>query len=157
MLAPNETQDADHRAITVRRLTVEDVGWFMQLGIDRYPDRWDAVGTEWWLRNRILVNPTHCLGLRTDHACVVTVISASAWLPSDWDALVTTVMAEQGAVWETLPLLRASRDWAHDRKCTTWKMASETKYDLGALARRVGAKEGPPYYMIDWKAEWGKE
>lgn len=145
------------RAVKVREMTGMDIPWFIDLGIKRYPSRWDPIGTEWWLRNRILANATHCLAIRTDHAACVTVCSATGWLPSDWDALVTTLMADEGAVWETLPLLRTSRDWAHRKKCVTWKVATETKYDLGALARRVGAVQGPPYYVIDWREErWAK-
>ncbi|MBO0737075.1 MAG: hypothetical protein J2P48_10965 [Alphaproteobacteria bacterium] len=136
----------------VRRMTYDDVDWFMTLGIKRYPPRWDAIRTENWLRNRILVNPAVHLAIRTDKAACVTVLSAPEWLPADWDALVTTVMAEEDAnVWkDVIPLLEASRDWSRRKKCVTWKVASETHYDLGPLAKRVGAKP-ETYWMIDWR------
>lgn len=134
----------------VRFIGPADVQWFMDLGLRRYPRDWSPIGTEAWLRQRVLPNPASHLAIRSDHAAVVVTITYQPWTPNKFEAIVSTTMAEPGAVWELMPLLRASIEWAKRRRCVSWRIASETEYELGPLARRVGATDGKPYYMIEF-------
>lgn len=136
-------------AADVRPITYADVDWFIDLGLRRYPKDWCPIGTEAWLRQRVLPNPASHLAIRSRNAAVVVTITYQPWTPSKFEAVVTTTMCEEGAVWEVVPLLRYSVEWAKRHRCRNWRLASETQYELGPLARRVGAKQGDPYYLLE--------
>jgi hypothetical protein len=146
---PTEAVAETNLAAKVRPITYADVDWFMDIGRRRYPPDWSLIGTEAWLRKRVLPNPESYLAIRSDHAATVTMLSAQHWTPHRFEALVQTTMAEEGCMWELFPLLRASQDWARKRRCVNWKIATETEYDLGPMARRVGAKEAK-YWIVDF-------
>jgi hypothetical protein len=38
-------------------------------------------------------------------------------------------------------LLRASIEWARRRKCSLWRLSSETDFDLEPIALKLGATE----------------
>jgi hypothetical protein len=45
-------------------------------------------------------------------------------------------------------LLRRSIEWARTRNAKLWRICSETDYDLGPLARRVGARSESARYIL---------
>ena len=127
-----------------------DVDWFVDLGLRRYPKNWCPIGTETWLRQRVLLNPASHLAIRSANAAVVVGINYQPWTPWKFEAVVNTTMCEEGCVWEVIPLLRLADKWAQRKRCKSLRLASETKYELGALARRIGMKQGEPYYILEY-------
>jgi hypothetical protein len=144
---PTEAAAETSLAAKVRPITFACVDWFIDLGLKRYPHDWSPVGTEVWLR-RVLSSPASFHALRSDNAAVVSMITSQPWTPHKFEATATTVMADDGCMWELFPLLRASIAWARRLRCVSYKIASETDYDLGPMARRVGCKEAK-YYILD--------
>jgi hypothetical protein len=75
-------------------------------------------------------------------------LSGIPWLAGELEANVVFICADDGCMWQALRLLRCSIDWARRRRCTTWRLASETDYDLGPLARRLGVTEQSPRFIL---------
>ena len=130
-------------------LKVEHVPWFIGLCNKRYPPRSDKIRTEDWVRNRVLTNPATHLAERTERAVCITVLSTPIGYPNDWEAQVAIILADTGALWEAVKLLRMSKQWAHHKGCLSWSIANATDNDIGPLARRVGASLEPR-----WKITW---
>jgi hypothetical protein len=114
----------------------------------RYPPEFDIMAAEMWVRNIVLKQPTSFLPIRTDDAFLVTLISVIPWLPSNWEANVVMCCAEDGKGWQCITLLRESIAWAKRHKCSEWRFRTETTYDIGPLARRVGGLPLPPCYAV---------
>jgi hypothetical protein len=134
----------------IRGMSIADVPWFIDLCRRRYPPRSDKIRTEDWIRNRVLTNPATYLAMRASSAACITVMSTPVWYPADWEAQVAIVIADTGAMWQAIRLLRISRDWARLRDCVAWRIGNATEHDIGALARRVGAIAEPTRYQITW-------
>jgi hypothetical protein len=116
-----------------------DLVWLTYLCKKRYSSRYDAAGAEGWFRNIVLKAPLMFYPARSGHAFTITMLSCEPWLPSEFTANVVFTCADEGAMWETVLLLRDSIAWARKRRCTEWRMWSDTDYDVGPLARRAGA------------------
>lgn len=113
----------------------------VQLAKRRYSNRFDIQSAEMWVRNIVLKQPMVFLPIRTDNAFCIAMISANPWLPADWHAHIAMVCADDGKMWEAMALLRETLSWATRRNCVDWKLNSETVFQLGPLARRLGAVE----------------
>lgn len=145
-----DRQVSDHLSVLVepRALTEADIPWLFQLCRKKYSHRFDALGTEVWFRNTVLKSPLLYAPQRTDNAFCISMMTVTPWLPTEFEACVLFICAEDGAHWEVMRLLRASVDWARLRRCTAWRCASETEADLTVFARRVGATEISPRFTI---------
>lgn len=131
-----------------RLFTEQDILWVVWLGRKRYPKNYDPWGAEGWLRNTVLKQPLMFLPMRTNRAFCVSMISVKPWTPSENECHVAALCADDGAMMEAIKLLRWSIEWAKLRKCSVWSMSSDTEYDFEMLARRIGAKEiGPRFIM----------
>jgi hypothetical protein len=51
-------------------------------------------------------------------------------------------------MWEAVMLLRASIEWAKRRKCSLWRISSETDFDLEPIARKLGAVEPSTRWVL---------
>jgi hypothetical protein len=91
---------------------------------------------------------------RTDNAFIIALLSVCPWFPSDFECNIIFIAAEDGAMWETIRLLRCSIAWARARRCCFWRLAGDTEYDMKAIARRLGAKEIAARYIL--KLQEGK-
>jgi len=120
----------------------------LDLGFRRYGEKFDYVSTEAWFRNIVLKSPMVFLPIRSIDAFCITIIAVLPWLPSDWEANVLMLCADNDAMWQAIGLLRASAAWAKKRKCTEWRISSETVYDLAPIARRLGAEELTHRYRL---------
>lgn len=125
-----------------------DLSWLAYLCRKRYSHKYDQEGTEGWFCNIVLKSPLLFYPARTDHAFTITMLSCVPWLPTEWAADVVFTCADDGGMWEVLSLLRASIEWAHKRRASVWRIMSDTEYDVSALARRVGAIEVMPRYVL---------
>jgi hypothetical protein len=125
-----------------------DTPWLVDLCKRRYAEHYDAPGAEGWFRNIVLKSPLMFYPARTEHAFVITMLACEPWLPSDFTANAVFTCADDGAMWEVIPLLRDSIVWARKRRCVSWRMWSDTDYDVSPLARRVGATEALPRYAL---------
>jgi hypothetical protein len=132
----------------VRLLTEEDFPWLAYIGVLRYGDRWDQKDTENWFRNICMKNTLLFQPIRTDNAFCITMLSVLPWFPSEWEANVIFICAAPNCSWEAVRLLRASVEWARKRKAVKWRCISETEYDLGPMAMRVGATEISPRFEV---------
>ena len=88
---------------------------------------------------------------RTDNAFIIALLACVPWFPTEWETNVIFICAEPGAQWETIKLLRCSIAWAKARNCTTWRIASDTHIDTAPLAKRVGATEIAPRWVVQMK------
>jgi hypothetical protein len=140
-----------NQARIARAMTAYDVPWFITLCHERYPPRADKIRIENWLRNRVLADPTTHLAMRTGAAACITTLSEQLWFPGDWEGHVTMIVAEEGAIWEAIKLLRFSKHWTQERQCVCWRMTNGTSHDIGPLARRLGAQE-----TKHWEIRWAR-
>jgi hypothetical protein len=104
-----------------------------------------------WMRNIVLKQPMVFYPIRTDHAFMVTLVSLLPWLPGEPEASVVMLCAEDDRIWDGVKLARASFDWALRRNCARWGFTSDTTFDLGPLARRLGIAERYPRYVVPLK------
>jgi hypothetical protein len=123
----------------------DDVPWMVALARRRYPNNFDIQAAELWFRNIVLKQPLVFLPLRTEGAFLVVLISVIPWLPTEWEANVAMICADDGKLWEAMTLVRESIHWAERRKCAKWHISSETGFDIAPMALRVGAKPAPRY------------
>lgn len=129
-------------------LNENDLPWLYDICRRRYSHKYDPYSTEGWFRNIVLKNPLMFLPQRMPNAFAISMLTVLPWLPSDFNANMIFVCAEENCGWEALKLLRSSIAWAKDRKCKTWGLASDTAVDLSALAHRLNAEEIWPRYVI---------
>jgi hypothetical protein len=120
----------------------------VNLAARRYPRNYDIEAAEMWMRNIVLKQPMVFYPIRTDHAFMVTLISLLPWLPGEPEASVVMLCAEDDRIWDSVKLARASFDWAIRRNCWRWGFTSDTTFDLGPLARRLGIAERLPRYVV---------
>jgi hypothetical protein len=126
----------------------DDTDWMIRLGVKRYPPEYDPIGTEQWFRNIVLKSPMLFFPYRSENAFIIGMISCLPWLPAEFECNVIAACADDGAMWQVFPLLRASVDWARKRKCNTWRIVSETEFDFCQIAKRIGATEVSPRYVM---------
>jgi hypothetical protein len=131
-------------------LSENDLHWCISLGKKKYPSNYDPLATEGWLRNIVFKGPLMFHPVRTAHAFCISMISCLPWLPSDFEAHVVAICADDGAMWEAAKLLRDSIAWAKSRRCKCWRLCSDTDYDLAGMARRLGAKEISPRFTMEF-------
>jgi hypothetical protein len=132
----------------VRLLRESDIPWVLDLGVKRYPSHYDRVGAEGWLRNCVLPTPLLFYPARTANAFTISMLAIVPWIPTVIECNVVAMCADDGGLWEMNKLLRASVGWARARGANTWRVCSETDFDIGPLARRMGAKEQLPRYVM---------
>ena len=132
-----------------RLLAESDVPWLGQLFRKRYVGHpFDPVTTEGWFRNRVLKEPMLFLAQRMDNAFCISMLSVTPWIPADYETSVLVICAEEDAAWESIKLLRSSIEWARRRRCKTWRLSSDTGNDVSLLAKRLGATELSPRYIM---------
>ena len=124
-----------------------DVEWMADLSRRRYPGNYDIEAAEMWFRNIVLKQPMVFYPIRTDHAFMVTLIALLPWLPGEPEANVVMLCAEDGHVWDSIKLARASLDWAIRRNCFKWGFNSDTTFDIGPIAERMGLVARNPRYV----------
>lgn len=127
----------------------EDIPWMSALAQARYPRHYDIEAAEMWMRNIVLRQPMVFYPIRTDHAFMVTLISMLPWLPGEPEASVIMLCAEDDHIWDGVKLARASLDWAYRRNCWRWGFNSDTDYNIGPIAQRMGLVERCPRYVVN--------
>lgn len=120
----------------------------VELAKRRYPVNFDIRSAEGWFRQIVLKQPMVFLPIRTDDAFLVALVACVPWKPADLECNVALVCANDGKMWEALALIRDSIEWAKQRGCAEWHMSSETSYNLGPIAQRVGGEVCPPRYLV---------
>lgn len=129
-------------------MTEADIPWFWEIGRRRYEHRYDGLCTEQWFRNIVLKQPFTFFPTRTENAFCISMVTLLPWLPAEPQCEVVFICADEGHEMEALKLIRASVDWGRQRRCGSWKITSETDFDLSTLAKRVGAREVWPRYTL---------
>lgn len=131
-----------------RLLTEDDIPFCFYLSERRYEARFDRITTEGWFRNIVLKQPLMFLPQRMDNSFCISSLSVAPWLSAEVECNMVFIVAEDGAMWEAMKLLRASIAWARYRRCTTWRMSSDTDVKLDMMARRLGCKELSPRFTL---------
>jgi hypothetical protein len=126
----------------------DDIAWMHDLAKRRYSDKYDFITTEGWMRNIVLKGPLMFNASRLHNAFCVSMLSLVPWLPSVVECNVVFICAEQGCMWEAIKLLRSSIEWGRIRRCSIWRLSSDTDYDLKMIASRLGAEEISPRYVV---------
>lgn len=131
------------------RLTTEaDVPWLVNLCKRRYSNRYDSSTTENWFRNVVLKSPMTFYATRSENAFQISMLSIMPWSPAEPECSAIFACADEGAMWEEVKLLRDSIEWARKRRCSMWRLSSDTDADFVALAKRLGADEISPRYIV---------
>jgi hypothetical protein len=112
----------------------------------RYPPEYDAANADAWMRHVVLKNPQQYYATRTANAFQITNLTCTPWRPSDFKADIVFICADEGKMWEALPLLKDSIKWARDRKAYEWRFETETDFDLKPLMQRLGVFGTTPRY-----------
>jgi hypothetical protein len=135
-------QSRQHRVIIE-----DDIPWMADLARRRYPGNYDVEAGEMWMRNIVLKQPMVFYPTRTARAFMVTLVSLLPWLPGEPEATVIMLCAEEGAIWDAVRLTKASYEWAIRRHCWRWGFNSDTDFDIGPLAHRLGLVTRCPRYV----------
>lgn len=143
------TIEADTVLLEPWLLSENDLPWLRNLFGKKYDKGFDALTTENWFRNIVMKNPMMFYPVRLSNSFLIAMLSTLPWLPSRFDCNIICVCADDGYMWETAKLLRGSIDWARNRKCKYWMLSSDTVFDLAPMAKRMGAEEIWPRYMLD--------
>lgn len=133
---------------SVRLLTERDIAWMADLGKRRYSNAYDFRTVEGWFTNIVLKSPLAFLPIRTDSAFCIALLSTTPWAGGS-ECNIALLCADHNSGWQAMTLLKATIDWARQRKASVWRIASETEFDLGPLALRLGAKEQTPRYNLE--------
>jgi hypothetical protein len=133
----------------VRAISWDDMPWLRGIFARRYPNNFDADTTERWMRGVVLPTPTKFHPIRTEDALCITLLMTWPWLPNEGEASVIALCCDIGKVWQTLPLLRCSLEWARRRNATAWHFQSDLGQEFGPLMRRLGIPESGHRYKID--------
>jgi len=126
--------------------------WMRRLFARRYPNNFDAAGTEQWMAEVVLKAPLRFNAIRTDDALCISLVTEVPWLPTEREVSVVVILADHGAVWQTIPLLRASIEWARYRQASAWRFHSNMPAHCTALARRVGVPLDVPHFKLHFGA-----
>jgi hypothetical protein len=145
---PTSTDAADTALLDPWLLSETDLPWLRILFKKKYDLRYDPLTTESWFRNIVMKNPTMFYPVRLSSSFLIAMLACLPWLPSEFDCHIICVCADDGAMWETVKLLRGSIEWARNRKCTSWLLAGDTAFDLAPMAKRLGANELSPRFCI---------
>ena len=135
-------------AHSIRVLTESDTEWMLALSKRRYDNRYDFQAAELWYRNLVLKAPMVYWPVRTENAFLIGMCSTVPWRPQEVETNVVMLCADEGALWEAITLCRASLEWAKRRKAIIWRITSETSFDLGPIARKMGAEKEPSRYVV---------
>jgi hypothetical protein len=130
-------------------LCESDLPWLKNLFGKKYPSGYDAIAAESWFRNIVLKQPMMFRPVRLANSFAISMLSCMPWLPSEFECHVVAVCADDGAMWECLRLLRDSVGWARLRKCSRWRLSSDTEHDLFNFAKRLGATEISPRFTLE--------
>ena len=138
----------------MRHMTADDLPWAYQLCRRRYPTRFDADTTAAWFKNLVLSNPLQFLAIRSDHAFVIAHLEAMPWTARELEVSVMFTCCEEvrSGVWEALNLLRQSMVWGRDRNAVRWHLWSDTSFELGPLAERIGCEKASSRYIKELKS-----
>ena len=135
-----------------RLLTEHDLPWLLDLCGRRYSRKqYDFLTATGWYTNIVLKNPMVFLPIRTRDAFLVQSIMTVPWMPRQMQANIVLLCAEPDTAWQVLRLLRMAIQWGKDHNCVLWGITSDTEFDLEPLARRLGAVEIKPRYVLNLK------
>jgi len=129
-------------------LTENDLPWLIFLCKKKYGNQYDEATCEGWFRNIVLKSPLMFHAVRTANAFAISMISTLPWAPAEFECNIVFVCADDGHMWEAFKLMRDSVAWARKRKCSRWRLTSETDVDLFQMARRLGATEISPRFTL---------
>jgi hypothetical protein len=136
----------------MRHMTRDDLPWAYALCKRRYSSRFDADTTAAWFQNIVLSNPLQFLAIRSDHAFVIAHLEAMPWTAFELEVSVMFTCCEEGCrtgIWEALNLHKQSMEWGKRRKAVRWHLWSDTSFDLGPLAARLGCEQASSRYIKD--------
>jgi hypothetical protein len=136
----------DLQTLGYRRVVPDDLPWLLSLGYRRYGP-YDPGRTLAYLLDAMR-NPNG-LFIRADRAFCLSALIMPVWSSTELECHVIALCADTGGVWEAAKLLRESVTWAKVHKCRKWRFGSETNFDVGPLARWLGAVEEQPRFRID--------
>lgn len=115
-----------------------DIPWAVSLARRRYPGHYDFAAGEDWFRSVVFKNPHLYHACRTDHAFMITLLSANPWRPRDLEATVVMFCAEKKRVWDVIALARASLAWAKLSGCGLWAIHTDLERDITPIIDWLG-------------------
>lgn len=131
----------------MRYATPDDLLWAKELSLKRYRG-FDWPSCEAWFLRYVFNNPEHFFAVRTDNAFIVAKRERQPWFPDEPEVSVQLACADNGCMWELFRLMRSSIEWAKFYDCKTWRCCSNTEYDFAPIAKRLGAEEIQPRFVM---------
>lgn len=138
-------QLASNREAELIRCKRGDIPFLLELARETYPSFDEGAASRWL--DKVLPNPD-ALILRTVSAAIVALAAAPAWMPHEKQCHIIFVLGYSRGVWDVIRLLRASQEWAREQGCSLWRFGADVPFDVGPLAKRVGASEDSPRYFL---------
>jgi len=106
-----------------------------------------------WYRNIVLSNPLQYRAIRSPHAFVIAHLEALPWTATELEVAVLATCSELGCpIWEVLGLLNETQEWGRQRNAVRWHLWSDTSFDLGPLAKRLGCQRASSRYIRDLRS-----
>lgn len=127
----------------------DDFPWLRHMFATGYPEHFSAEDTEQWMREVVIKSPLRFRAQRTANALCISLITEYPWQPNRREVIVLSLIADNGRVWETLPLLRDSIAWARRREAKCWRLATDMGQDFAPLMKRLGVPNDTPCYKLD--------
>lgn len=139
----------DGEAVPLRRLEERDRPFLVDLCKRRYATDYNAETTDAWFTAIVLRNPIQYYATRTIDAFQITNLTTTPWRPHEFRADIVFICCDHDKLWQALPLLRDSIQWARDRRAVAWRFETETAYDLKPLMAKLGVTEITPRYHLE--------
>jgi hypothetical protein len=135
-------------AVSSRLMDERDEEWLSHLLRKRYAENYNVSGTENWLRNWVWKRPDIYHGCRTRNAFCISLLTKRPWAYESECSVMMICGEGQTGLWECLTCLKLSIEWGRMMKATTWKLASDTEFDLAPVARYLGLEEISPRFVL---------
>ena len=130
-------------------MTREDLPWVYDLCCRRYGPEFHPDTTAAWFLNVVLPRPLEYFAIRSERALTIVQLTIQPFRGCITEAQTMFTCAEEGAIWDVVHLLRKSKDWSKERGASRWCLWSETSFELGPLARRLGFPKETKVYVLD--------
>lgn len=132
----------------IRCASPADIPWMLELCRTAYPrGYYDYTATEGWF-NALMQQPNVLL-LRGERSWLGVAVASLPWKPTQWEARFLPIVSSGKAAWELVGMTDRAIVWARRKGAQHLYFSALTGVDLGPLARRFGAVDAAPSYVLD--------
>lgn len=131
----------------IRPATIADIPFLLSVARACYSHKFDEKSVVHFLR-QAMASP-HMLVLRSERGLLVASIVRQFW-GGEPEAFVQFLAAipSRGLIGDGLRLVRAADEWRRERGADSLRFGEETGIQMSAIARRLGAVQDTPSFII---------